>query len=67
MNEAPFQRIVVPNANGEVLTVLNSRSSTYSLREDGCIVDVSTRPIPIVHTYDRFPELVSAQRKRLGL
>lgn len=66
-NDAKFQRIMVSNAVGEVLTVLNSRSSTYALRDDGSIVDTNGRVIPILHTYDRFPELVSAQRKRLGL
>lgn len=62
-----FQRRVVPNAEGAVLTVLGCPPEDYTLGPDDLVRNKQGEVIPVLHTYDRFPELVKAQRRRLGL
>ena len=64
---ASFQRRAVPNAEGAVLTVLNTPESEYVLAADDLVRNKAGIVIPVLHTYDRYPELVAAQRRRLGL
>jgi len=64
---ADFARNPVPNAEGAVLTVLSIPPQDYQLGPDDLVRDKSGRVIPVLHTYDRFPELLAAQHRRLGI
>jgi hypothetical protein len=64
---ASFQRRAVPNAEGAVLTVLNTPESEYVLGADDLVRNKAGVVIPVLHTYDRYPDLVVAQKRRLGL
>jgi hypothetical protein len=62
-----LQKRLVANDVGLVLTVLNCDSSSYSLRGDGLVVNRRGSIIPVLHTYDRVPELFHGQCERLGI
>lgn len=64
---ASFQRHAVPNAEGAVLTVLNTPETEYTLGANDLVLNKAGVVIPVLHTYDRFPVLLSAQKRRLGL
>jgi hypothetical protein len=66
-DHASFQRRAVPNGEGAVLTVLNTPESEYVLGEDDLVRNKAGVVIPVLHTYDRYPDLVVAQKRRLGL
>lgn len=57
---------IIPNGNGEVLTVFESNIPSYPM-VDGLFRDPSGDVIPVVHQYDRSPTLEAALLKRLSL
>jgi hypothetical protein len=55
----------VANGFGAVLTMFNLVPGDLCSDNDGNFVGPQGEPIPVLHHYDRFPEVVAAKRKEL--
>ena len=62
-----FKKTTIENAQGAVFMAIGAPKDLYKIDDKGFLLDGTGRVVPLLHTYDRFPEMVSAQRNRLGL
>ena len=62
-----FKKTTIENAQGAVFMAIGAPKDLYKIDDKGFLLDGTGRVVPLLHTYDRFPEMVSTQRNRLGL
>jgi hypothetical protein len=65
--EAEFARRTESNAEGAVLTIMGCPTTDYISGPDNLVRNRKGQVIPLLHMYDRVPELIKAQRERLCL
>ena len=68
LSDAPFTRRMCRNGCGPVYTLTQyMQASVIRLSARGEVIDAQGRVVPIVHQYDRHPEIMRALLGGLGL